>query len=510
MGTPRFLGLLLLVILLVLTLAARPANGQTAYEARDLGTLGGDESEAYALNDYGAVVGRALDDSAEPHTFVWQNGTMVSLFHEQPWGRITMPLARYTVGYGISNTDLVVNYVMEESEENPDLLIPSAVLFRPAVQSDLPTPYPGEAITYLGIWCVPTGISTQGTFVVGYGNLDCTDDIFAFILQPNNGAWGQDDGTCIGNALIINVRTLQSDQKTSAATAVNNAGQVVGWSYSETDGYAAFLLSPTVDLDGNPITWFEDDGTGANELMTSLGTLPGADGLTYGHNSWARDINEAGVIVGEADTGDYETHAFLFDGGDMIDLGTLGGANSSAAAVNDDGQVVGWALDSQGVQRAFIVEPLDADADGVGDTWFVDDDADGLNDLMNDLNNRLASGFRLRLTEARDVNQQGAIVGWGLNGAGVDAIRSAFLLTPTAASDDDDGGDDGGDDAIADADLPPVINDPSDSDDDADTSEVDTGPRSFPLTHWLCGTGFVQMLPLSLAALAGLRFRPRR
>ncbi len=35
-------------------------------------------------------------------------------------------------------------------------------------------------------------------------------------------------------------------------------------------------------------------------------------------------------------------HAFLYSGGVMSDLGTLGGSYSGAYAINDSGQVVGY------------------------------------------------------------------------------------------------------------------------------------------------------------------------
>ena len=38
----------------------------------------------------------------------------------------------------------------------------------------------------------------------------------------------------------------------------------------------------------------------------------------------------------------------------MADLGTLGGASSAATAVNDKGQVVGWAQTKAGVEHAFL------------------------------------------------------------------------------------------------------------------------------------------------------------
>ena len=78
-----------------------------------------------------------------------------------------------------------------------------------------------------------------------------------------------------------------------------------------------------------------------------LGTLGGASSSAYG-------INDSGQVVGQADTRGGQHHAFLYNDGKMIDLGTLGGANSSAHDINDSGQIVGSADTSSGQSHAFL------------------------------------------------------------------------------------------------------------------------------------------------------------
>src|SRR6266436_6288660 len=53
------------------------------------------------------------------------------------------------------------------------------------------------------------------------------------------------------------------------------------------------------------------------------------------------DINNHEQIVGAAQTGMGNYHAFMFDGGRMVDLGTMGGSNSWAYGINDNGCMVG-------------------------------------------------------------------------------------------------------------------------------------------------------------------------
>jgi probable HAF family extracellular repeat protein len=122
-----------------------------------------------------------------------------------------------------------------------------------------------------------------------------------------------------------------------SASCINNAGEVAGTLQSP---YHAFLYSGGVTQD--------------------LGTL--ADPYTVA--SYGRGINNAGQVVGRADSSSYTIyHAFRYSPGSpsvMLDIGTLDtpyNAACQAYGINNAGQVVGISYTSSGLFRSFRYTP---------------------------------------------------------------------------------------------------------------------------------------------------------
>jgi probable HAF family extracellular repeat protein len=170
----------------------------------------------------------------------------------------------------------------------------------------------------------------------------------------------------------------------SSAYDINNSGQVVG-------AFNPEIVDVNTNNDYEAFLW--QDGT-----ATELGTLGGTNSVAYA-------VNDVGQVVGKAQntTGDF--HAFFWDGA-MQDLGTLANYTSSVAyGINNKGRVVGTATNSSGSSHAFV----------------------RLNNGMRDLNNLIPANSGWELIEARDINNNGRIVGYGT----VNGENHAFVLTPT-------------------------------------------------------------------------------
>lgn len=162
----------------------------------------------------------------------------------------------------------------------------------------------------------------------------------------------------------------------SFAAGINNAGQVVGTS-NDPDTFPR----STVWTSGAPVDRRPGDWLSWGQAINDSGQIAGGYGDTYGRfqvtrayaspysnsslgslgvsDSIALDINNHGLVVGEAYTGDwagpplypfpfYGSHAVVWNGTTTTDLHPTGANISIANAVNDSNVIVG-AVDGQAV-----------------------------------------------------------------------------------------------------------------------------------------------------------------
>jgi probable HAF family extracellular repeat protein len=136
--------------------------------------------------------------------------------------------------------------------------------------------------------------------IVGYSQVGYTTHAVLW-----NGKSPFDLGTLLGGS-------------SSKASSINDKGQVVGYSSNASGNNRATLWS---------------DGS-----TTDLGTLPN------GANSYATSINNAGRIAGNSDASNGQTYAVFWNGTTINNLGTFPNSRfgSSATGINNSGQVAGY------------------------------------------------------------------------------------------------------------------------------------------------------------------------
>jgi probable HAF family extracellular repeat protein len=101
-------------------------------------------------------------------------------------------------------------------------------------------------------------------------------------------------------------------------------------------------------------SWTSSGSNGQHAFLYSGGTMQDL-GTLGGNRSWAWGINDGGQVVGEADTSSGDQHAFLYSHGTMTDLGTLGGPLSGVYGINNLGQMTGFSsIRNAGATDAFL------------------------------------------------------------------------------------------------------------------------------------------------------------
>jgi len=229
---------------------------------------------------------------------------------------------------------------------------------------------------------------------------------------------------------------------------INNAGQMIGnyrvviqpgvWEdrgYIYQDGAWADVEIGLVNALNNAGQvvggqWLWDGGD-----VTDLGSLGGG-------GTWASGLDDAGRVVGWSGVRSEPlrtVHAFLWEDGVMTDLGTLGGEYSFAYDINNVGQVVGRAANEMGYQYAFFWEdgemiPIEAavansvndlgQVVGWGFLW-----EDGTRYWLSDI---IPPGSGWSNLTGQDINNLGQIVGAGSFGGELHGFLMTLIPEPAS------------------------------------------------------------------------------
>jgi probable HAF family extracellular repeat protein len=316
---------------------AAPA-GHVRYRITDLGTLGGDFTEPFDVNNNGQVVGETNDAAFNFRAFLWQDGRMRDL------GTLGGPEAR---SLGINDRGQIVG----QSETGEVGRSNVGFLWDNGTMRDLGTLTPGQGFSTAN--AVNDAGQIVGTSALGTGEFRAVmwengviRDLGISQSDANDiNERGDVVGTAGGRGYILRDGTVafvpSVGGEGSTALAVNEKGQVVGQGSTADERGHAYLYNS------------------ATGQVVDLGTLD--NDTDPGSSSQAHDVNNLGHVVGSSTGG---SGIFLWEDGEMFDLGSLidnpdGWDFSSANAINDKGWIVGLGDNPQGEQAGFLLTPVD-------------------------------------------------------------------------------------------------------------------------------------------------------
>jgi probable HAF family extracellular repeat protein len=344
------------------------ALAETRYTIVDLGTLGGNTSRAFALNDANPVqvVGQAELESGARHAFLWRSGQMKDLG--------TFSDCSESSAFDINDAGKVVGEGRGTQVQSIGCW--RAFLWTPgaAEQPGTMTPLNGPDPTsdpgwFDGCYVTSAQAINNSDVIVGNGSILTTINNHKTCSQQTAIRWTNPSArTPLGS---------------HDAYAITSAGWVGGTHPTEPGSYRAGRWSPA----GEPNTM--DTG--------SVNTI-------------GRDLNEEMHLVGSTTSApDAATRAYMWDGDTATNLGALPSpydCRSAANAINSTDQIVGWSSYMNNPGPPFVV------CDGSDTHAFLYEDGS-----MLDLNDLVPNNTGWVLREATDINNRGQIVGVGtLNG----------------------------------------------------------------------------------------------
>jgi probable HAF family extracellular repeat protein len=358
------------------------------YRAVNLASLGGAENAGNSINDLNLVAGFAnLPDNNSRHAMLWLYGFRFDL------GTLGGPNS--AIAWPVKNTNGLIAGIAQTTTPQPRGETWSC-------RSFFATPTRAAA-TCLGVGWEEGQIRALPTFggdngfatgandrrqVVGWAENKVEDSscIAPQIYRFRAALWGP------GRNEMRELPPLGND-RTSAATAINNKGQAVGISGACGTAVGGVSAEHMVMWDGG--------------RTIPLGTLGGVAWNT------PMAINERGDVVGfsnvsAADGATFNAQAFRWTRGRGLEnLGVLPGDSlSQALGINDQGQIVGISCTAGFAScRAFLFD----------------------HGVMLDLNELVPDDYADHLFSANDINNNGQITGQAIK-AGTEELQAVWLI----------------------------------------------------------------------------------
>lgn len=385
----------------------------------DLGSFGGAGGGldlALGLNRHAQVVGTARDPRDAALAFLYDDGVLIDLNTrlaadtDRGW---TLQAAT-----DINDAGQIVGYGLYRGEERAFLLTPLAV------------PEPATALlTALGLGALGLRMRRRA------GRCAIVAAAAAAVVPAAAFA-----------GPTYRLTTLAPFDVGAWATDINDRGQVTGGMIAD-DGLHTFLWDGSLhDLGSTP------DGGGWGRSINRSGQIAVAGerhaylydgtmrdlGTLGGGNTQPSGINARGQVVGWSSVafGDAPTHAFLYDGTTMRDLGSLAGpgGNSYASAIDASGRVAGTSTGSDGYSHVFVHDGTMHELGIFGDNAYVGDMNErgwivgGYVDVQDHTSRLFFYDGTQHLLEqfsppgsyaqTKGLNAHGQVVGWGRHGVG--------------------------------------------------------------------------------------------
>jgi probable HAF family extracellular repeat protein len=359
-------------------LTGRAAAAAVDFRLIDLGTLGGRETFPVDLNDRGVVVGASYSDGGL-RGFVWQRGSM------QPVG----PRQFTSQAHAVNERGQVLGTFTDESgvlqsfvwHRGGTTVLPTlggqrtaanAINERGQIAGTSEDP---DGVLHAVLW-EDGQIRDLGSMLYAFwaGVALGEQGQVAFNSDGHGYLWEDDRLTDLGSALpgipwAYTVPVDIDDHGTVTGYTINAPGGDVAafqWRQGNLrvlprgDAYPAGVgCLPALHANnrGQVIGGVTVAGSGCHAAVRTvrgvqdLGTFGGASSTALG-------INRHGVVVGWAELADGgRFRAAWWAGGAAIDIGVLpGDVSSKAMAVNDRGQVIGQSIDADGTTHGFLAE----------------------------------------------------------------------------------------------------------------------------------------------------------